>query len=791
MRKLIILFLLVFVCFGILRAQNSKVPQMQNLRGTVIDADTKSPLIGVSVVTKNTEETIGTISDENGNFLLENLPIGRIVIEASFTGYQSEVLNNILLVPGKETMLVIELIENSIKLDEIVVKPDIQKNKSDNQLAMVSSRKFLVEETSLYAGSIGDPARMVRNYAGVMSIDDSRNDIVIRGNSPNGLLWRVDGFDVPNPNHYSMPGSTGGPMSMLNNNNLANSDFLTSAFPAEFGNALSGVFDLKLRNGNTNKREHVFQIATSGFELGTEGPINRDKSSSYIINYRYSAPEIFDILGLWDKAIVPKYQDVTFKINLPKTNIGNLQIFGMGGLNSIVQDCRKLDEKDWTYGLHNAVMSMDNKMAVLGITNTVYLGEKTRWITKISGQYSDNFMRIDTVVSAENSILREKLGMTELKGTFQTELKNKLNAKNFFDIGFSCELTQLKFLSQEYPIDGGIPEFYTDMDELTSSASAFFQYRYRLTNSLSLTTGGRYFQFITNHTDSKEARAAIEQKIGNRNVLSFGFGMHSKKQDNVVYFLESYNRNTNNYVETNKNLELTKSKHYVVTFNSLITTNLNLKLETYYQDLFNVPVSLKNPQYSMLNYGGAFEVASQDSLINSGTGRNYGIELTLEKYLDRNFYFLLTGSLFESKYKGFDQIERNTEFNGNYIGNALFGCDFKIFRKYSLGFNVRGVYSGGKRKLPIDLDASIDKGEVIYDWENAYKQRFPDYYRLDARISIKAYHKKATEELAIDITNVTDYRKNIINEYYNSLTNTISADYQEGIQFNILYKIYF
>jgi hypothetical protein len=178
---------------------------------------------------------------------------------------------------------------------------------------------------------------------------------------------------------------------------------------------------------------------------------------------------------------------------------------------------------------------MDNKMGVLGITNTIYLGEKSRFITKVSAQYSDNSIHIDTVLSNENSVLREKLGMSELKGTFQLELKNKLNAKNFIDIGISSDLTQLQFLSQEYPTNGEIPEFFADIDELTSSASAYLQYRLRLTNSLSITTGGRYFQFITNHTDSKEARAAIEQKIGNKNSLSFGFGMHSKNR--IILFI--------------------------------------------------------------------------------------------------------------------------------------------------------------------------------------------------------------------------------------------------------------
>jgi len=790
--KKIVLLTASFILFGLLaNAQKSKDIFLQNVRGKVIDTDTKLPLIGATIKLKNSDPLIGTVTDDDGNYFLESIPVGRIALEISYIGYESKIIGSIQLVSAKEKVLNIELVENTIQMEDIVVRPDIEKNISNNQFSMVSSRRFLAEETNLYAGSIGDPARMVGNYAGVMSVNDSRNDIIIRGNSPQGLLWRVDGFDIPNPNHYSVPGSTGGPLSMLNNNNLANSDFITGAFPAEYGNALSGVFDLKLRNGNTSKREHVFQLATSGFELGTEGPIKREKSSSYLVNYRYSAPEIFDLVGLWDTASVPKYQDLTFKINFPKTKLGHLQIFGMGGINGIIIDSRKLGEDDWTYGLHNTVMTMDNKMAVLGITNTVYLDEKSRWVTKISGQYVDNKMLIDTIISNDEEWLQNKSNSRKIIGTFKTELKNKLNAKNFVDIGLDYRFEKTNFTNEQYTFDASEPEFQLNMDEISNFANAYVQYRHKFTDKLSFTAGSRYSYLITNNTFSVEGRAAIEQKIGNRHSLSLGFGVHSKKQDDDVYFLESYNQNTNRYLRTNEELEMTKSKHYVFAFNSLLSEHLNLKFETYYQNLYDVPVTPKQPEFSMLNNGGAFGSFIQDSLLNLGTGENYGVELTFEKYLNKNYYFLITGSLFESKYKGYDQVQRNTEFNGNYMANALFGVDFKIGKKRSIGLNVKGIYGGGKRKLPIDLNASIDDGKTVYDWNNAFKVRYPDYYRLDARISYKEYHKKHTEEWAIDITNMTNNKSNIINEYYNGLTNSISADYQQGILFNFLFKIYF
>jgi hypothetical protein len=263
----------------------------------------------------------GTTSDAKGNFVLNSVPVGRVSLKVSFLGYKDHIVSNMQVFTSKETVVTIELEQEATQLNAVSVTVQRKKNESLNELSSVGARTFVVEETNKYAGSLGDPARMVGNFAGVLAVDDSRNDIIIRGNSPYGLLWRVDGFDIPNPNHYSMPGSKGGPMSMLNNNNLANSDFITGAFPAEYGNALSGVFDLNLRNGNTFKREHVFQLATSGFELGTEGPISKNKASSYIINYRYGAPQVFGIFGLWDGPTMPKYQDFSLKVNIGKTKL--------------------------------------------------------------------------------------------------------------------------------------------------------------------------------------------------------------------------------------------------------------------------------------------------------------------------------------------------------------------------------------------------------------------------------------------------------------------------------------
>lgn len=338
--------LFVFLCLLIFINQlHSQKKYTQTVRGTVVDVASKSPIVGAHVVVVNTEPLLGTVTDSEGEFKLEGVTVGKHEISVGFMGYQPVRLRNLLVKSGKELVLNIELEELVVTTEEIVVKAYSRKDKARNEMATVSARSFTVEETERYAGTWLDPSRMAANYAGVMAVGDQRNDIIIRGNSPLGLLWQLEGINIPNPNHFGTLGTTGGPISILNNNLLDNSDFFTSAFPAEYGNALSGVFDLKMRNGNNQKREYVAQAGMNGFELGAEGPFSKNSKASYLLNYRYSTLAIFDALGIsFGVSGVPQYQDISFKINVPGTKLGRFTFFGVGG-TSYIELLEKTEKK--------------------------------------------------------------------------------------------------------------------------------------------------------------------------------------------------------------------------------------------------------------------------------------------------------------------------------------------------------------------------------------------------------------------------------------------------------------
>src|SRR6056297_3149497 len=321
-----VVLILLFSSYAAAQSNTDKITQ--NIRGKIIDKDSKSPLPGATVLITSAKPVKGTSSDADGKFRFEDVPVGRKDIKVSYVGYGSKQIRYLILKSAKELVLTIELEENVQKIDEVVVK-GYRKDQPINDMAKVSARSFSIEETEKYAGSWGDPSRMAQNYAGVISAGDQRNDIIIRGNPPIGLLWRLEDINIPNPNHFGALGATGGPVSMLNNNLLTNSDFFTGAFPAEYGNALSGVFDLKMRNGNNEKREYTGQVGFNGFELGAEGPFSSENRASYLANYRYSTLSITDKLGFnLGVGAIPEYQDLNFKVQLPWKK-GKLTIFGL------------------------------------------------------------------------------------------------------------------------------------------------------------------------------------------------------------------------------------------------------------------------------------------------------------------------------------------------------------------------------------------------------------------------------------------------------------------------------
>jgi len=357
-RKLRLLALLACVLlFGSASAQQ----MTQNIRGRILDQDSKSPLIGATVLIVASDPVKGSVTDVDGNFKITDVPVGRVTLKVSFIGYEESVIPNILLSSSKEFIMDIELEESFESLEELVITAKQDKSEVLNEMSLVSSRSFSVEETKRFAGSFNDPARLASAFAGVTNNAEGNNDIIVRGNSSKGILWRLEGIEIPNPNHFANEGSTGGPINALSSNMLSDSDFMSGAFAPEYGNALSGVFDMRLKRGNNEQREYTAGLSTLGVDFAAEGPMGNG-GGSFIGNYRYSTLDLLDRAGVVDFGGVPRYQDLTYNIYLPVNKKHYISFFGLGGLSSITAS-----EEDEDTGENIDQVEFGNTMGTTGL----------------------------------------------------------------------------------------------------------------------------------------------------------------------------------------------------------------------------------------------------------------------------------------------------------------------------------------------------------------------------------------------------------------------------------------
>jgi hypothetical protein len=359
----------------------------------VLDKDSKAPLEFVSVAVLDAANVYAT-TDTLGNFTLKNIPVGRQRIKVSYVGYKTAVISDIQLNAAKEIVLQIELEEDVTALKTVVVTAGNTKDKTVNDMVGISGRTFSVAETNRFAGSQNDPSRMARNFAGVSGASDQRNDIIIRGNAPQGLLWRIEGIPVPNPNHFSGQGSTGGPISILNYKMLANSDFLTGAFPAEYGNATSGVFDINIRKGNNQRSEKTVQLGALGLEALIEGPFGKNSKSSYLVGYRYSTLSLLTAAGIKiGFASIPYYQDLSFKLNFISKKAGIFKVFGVGGISNTVFYDNKRDSTQFSPANKGENVSFGSKTGIIGLShlyffnNSTFLNQPSQALTRRMAAY--------------------------------------------------------------------------------------------------------------------------------------------------------------------------------------------------------------------------------------------------------------------------------------------------------------------------------------------------------------------------------------------------------------------
>jgi hypothetical protein len=780
----------------------------QTIRGQVIDEEGKFPLIGVTVIIEDSSPPIGVTTDNDGNFRIENVPVGRINLQLSYIGYKDKIIPNIVVNSAKEVVLTITLHEHATKMEAVTVVAQMDKGTPLNDMALVSARSISPEESNRYAGPFNDPTRILSNYAGIATTQDGSNDIIVRGNSPKYIQWRLEGVQITNPNHFANQTGIGtGGISALNNNLIATSDLYTSAFPAEYGDVLSGVYDIKLRSGNNERFEGVFGIGILGTDITLEGPIKKGYTGSYLLNYRYSTITLMSNLGLVDRSGVTIFQDGAFKIMLPSDKLGTFSIFGLGGQSGFDLEDMSGTEAVGSPG-HSAQLSNQSKdhatksyLFNTGINHTISLSEKSYLNTSVvystDGIKDDVQARYISPAQTQSSSYKYFEGDVS-KSTYRGAVTYhyKINNQHKLQAGFKYAYFSYDYFQQLRKDTVSAQRLLADFDEQMSTLRNFISWKFQAFGKLTFITGIHQMNELYNQNRTLEPRFAMNWRMNPTIDFTLGYGKHSTMENVHNYFAKVPN-GQGAFTEPNRNLELLKADHYTLSIEKRFKSDLKAKLGLYYQWLYDLPVANEDTSYyATLNERIEYEYVH---LVNEGEGKNYGAELTVEKFFNDSYYFLINTSLFQSKYKTLENRWRNTQYNGEYMANILAGKEFLSLGKkdnQALTINLR-VFVGGGRKImtlirndqgQLNVDPAKDQ---YWDYDQAYESSLDDLYQIDLSMSYKWNKLRTTHEFYLNLYDMTGAKGRIFEYFDESEPDNIGYVTQVGFFPNIMYKVYF
>ena len=699
--------LVVVMSMAVKAQAQTKTPTTQTVRGQVSDVASGEPMTGVTIQVEN-GITMTTVSDVDGNFVIENVPVGRHSVRATYIGYEPLELKEQLLTSGKELVLNLKMTESLSELSEVVVKPRVNKQMPLNEMAQVGARMFSVEEATRYAGGMADPARTASMFAGVAT-GGATNGISIHGNSPQMLQWRVEGVEVNNPNHFAeITEAGGGIFTSLNGTVLANSDFMTGAMPAEFGNALSGAFDMKMRTGNNTKHEHAIQVGTLGVDFASEGPLGKNTKASYLVNYRYSFLEIakkLHAINMEHETL--DYQDLSFKFNFPTAKAGTFSVWFTGLIDNYRNDVIDPSEwetlwdsndswsrqRSWAGGLTHTLRyssggTITSRVAYTGAYTKLGMNDYDEQLTKMPGGLGRN-MSWNVIISAEQ----------------KHKFSSRYTMQNGFEHRHMDFTTWFDFVQE---IGGPLYRVY-ESEGNTGLTRLYTNHKLALTGRLSMVAGLNTMWFNLNNQFLMEPRVSLQYKTSPSSTVSLAYALNSRKETTDTYFVLLKDNPT--YV--NQDLGLTRSHHVSASFAQRLGDNAMLKIEPYWQWLFDVPVEM-GTTYSIINHNLFYQ---DRALVNEGAGRNYGIDLTLERYLKDGLYGMLTATLFKSEYRDAQGEWHNSRHDRRYITNILGGKEWMVgkARKNVFGMNGRLTLMGGDRYTPMAEGATFEEVSILPD----------------------------------------------------------------------------
>jgi outer membrane receptor for ferrienterochelin and colicin len=734
MNKFLSIFFLLFTSF--LLGQN-----IGSLNGRILDIQSQQPLPGATVLLEGTG--IGVVTDDEGYFIINDIPSQSYNIVASFLGYQNETLYNVIVKSVGNRPILFELEEVTEALDEVVIVRSPFRTSRDTPL---STQSFSAVEIETYPGGNNDITKVVQSMPGISpSIGGFRNDIIIRGGAPNETVYYLDGIEIPNINHFSTQGSAGGPVGMINVSFVRDVTLSSSAFGAEYDNPLSGVLAFEQREGDPNKFGGNFRFGASEAGLTLEGPLfrkdkDRPANTTFLFSVRRSYLQfLFELIGL---PIRPDYWDYQWKIKHEIDAYNSLTFIGIGAIDDF--SVKAPDEFDAEQqATLDQVPIIDQRSTTVGLSwKRNYKNGKGFMTTALSSnrlenvfsRYEDNTTRTGTIFQNDSFEWETKL---RYQTTFYTDQWKWSSGFNFQQSSYQNN-TIFNYFAYNTSID------FAKYGLFVKGSRKLLNDRLDLT--LGLRTDADSFSTGSNLIDNLSPRIAFSYALTENQQwkLNATAGRYFKIP---TYTMLGFQNERSLFV--NQDASYVRSDHFVAGLEYNFTPSSRFTLEAFLKNYSNYPVSVVDG-VSLANKGGGFEVLGNEEIVSNGTGQSSGLEFLFQQKLSNNFYGVFAYTYFFSEFTGLDLVSRPSVWDSRHL--ISFTGGYKLKRNWEV--SARWRFAGKNPYVPTDLDASLEAyPEIILDYDRLGEVKLNAFNLADIRIDKKWNFKDLSFNFFFEIQN--------------------------------------
>ena len=741
MKKLLTLLLFSNILFSLLQAQ-----PVHQIKGTVIEKNSRQPLEFINVMVLGLNK--GGVTNAEGHFTIEQVPPGIYRLQATAIGYKSVITPEYIL-STKDLNISIEMEENLTELAGVTVTASPFRRDLESP---VSLRIIGLQEIEKSPGANRDISRIVQSYPGVaFSPIGYRNDLIVRGGSPSENRFYLDGVEIPNINHFSTQGASGGPVGILNADLIREVNFYTGAFPTDKGNALSSVLDFKLRDGDMERNSLKATLGASEVSLASNGHLG--KKTSYLVSVRQSYLQfLFDMLGL---PFLPTFTDAQFKLKTRFDARNELTVLGLGGIDKMKLNT-KADDEDNEYIL-SYLPKIQQETFTLGAVYRHYAGAHVQSVVASHSYLNNRNTKYQQNDESDPEHLMLRLRSTEQNT--QLRLENSSSFRNWkVTVGTSLDYSQYSNTTFQ--------KVYTDRAQTFDYHTYLGIMRWGLFGTVNYTSiDERFTASLGLRADANNYSAAMKDlsdQLSPRLSLSYQLTEHWSLSGNagLYYQLPPYTalgfKNNNGLYANKYALRYMQVSQGSVGLNWRKGDTFEVSVEGFYKDYDKIPLSVADG-IPLTCKGNDYGVIGNELLTSTAQGRSYGAELLLKWLVAKKLNLASSFTLFKSEYR--------TDKESEYIASAwdnrfIFNLrgTYNLPRHWSVGMKVSCI--GGAPYTPYDADKSSlvtawnAQGKPYYDYTRYNEERLPAFTQVDIRIDKTFYLKRCMLGFYIDLQNI-------------------------------------